>query len=200
MIPINTLLEAYRTGLFPMSIGGRIHWFSPEQRGILPLDSFHVSRRMRRILRQGRFQVTINMAFREVIYACASRQDDSGNWIDEEILESYSYMHNSGFAHSIEVWQAKQLVGGLYGVSLRGAFFGESMFHRTNNASKVALCTLVERLTKQGYRLLDLQWLTPHLAGLGAVEVPRQDYLRMLTNAMEINCIFAEQNNPSRSR
>ena len=190
MIPINTLLEAYRTGLFPMAVGGRIRWFSPERRGILPLDNFHVPRRLRRILRKGTFQVTINVAFSEVIRACASRPDDAGNWIDEEIITSYRHLHDAGFAHSVEAWQAEQLVGGLYGVSLRGAFFGESMFHRTTNASKVALCALVARLEERSYRLVDLQWLTPHLAGFGGVDVPRQAYLAMLSEAMQVDCTF----------
>lgn len=193
MIPINTLLDAYRTGLFPMAVGGRIRWFSPERRGILPLDRLHVSKRLRRVLRRGTFNITIDAAFGEVIRACASRPDATGNWIDEEIIASYRHLHDAGFAHSVEAWQDGQLAGGLYGVSLRGAFFGESMFHRTTNASKVALCALVDRLGAREYRLLDLQWLTPHLAALGAVDVERQTYLEMLAGAMAVDCTFAEE-------
>ena len=193
MIPINTLLDAYRTGLFPMAVGGSIHWFSPERRGVLPLNQFHVPRRLQRVLRQDRFHTTINKAFGDVIRACASRPDDAGNWIDEDIVASYHQLHDIGFAHSVEVWHEGRLAGGLYGVSLRGAFFGESMFHRMSDASKVALCALVARLDTGGYRLLDLQWLTPHLAQLGAVEVPRQVYLEMLTEAMRVDCTFSEK-------
>ena len=148
MIPIATLLSRYRTGYFPMAVEGRIGWFSPERRGVIPLDRFQVPRRLARVLRQGRFQSTVNRSFRDVITACASREDIRGNWIDEDILESYCALHDAGHAHSVEVWDEQQLVGGLYGVNLCGAFFGESMFHRVRDASKVALCVLVERLFK----------------------------------------------------
>ena len=199
MIRINTLLDAYRTGLFPMAVGGRIGWFSPDRRGILPLDRFHVPRRLQRVLRQGKFRTTIDAAFGEVMLACASRPDDVGNWINEEIIASYRNLHDAGFAHSVEVWQGERLAGGLYGVSLGGAFFGESMFHETTDASKVALCSLVERLGDRGYRLLDLQWLTPHLARLGAVDVPRRIYFEMLAKAMEVDCVFGEEELPPSS-
>ena len=190
MIPINTLLGAYRMGLFPMAVAGQIGWYSPERRGILPLEHFHVSRRLRRVLRQGRFHCTVDRAFRTVIAACAARPGDAGNWIDSEIIESYCALHDAGFAHSVEVWQGEQLAGGLYGVNLQGAFFGESMFHVATHASNVALCTLVDRLRDHGYQLLDVQWLTPHLARLGAIEVPRHEYLLMLAAAMEADCEF----------
>ena len=196
MIPINTLLDAYRTGLFPMAVGGRIGWFSPERRGILPLDRFHVPKRLQRVLRQGKFRTTIDAAFGEIVLACASRPDDAGNWIDAEIIASYRNLHDAGFAHSVEVWQDGRLAGGLYGVSLGGAFFGESMFHETTDASKVAVCNLVERLDARGYRLLDLQWLTPHLARLGAVDVPRRIYLEMLAEALEVDCVFGKEELP----
>ncbi len=192
MIPINTLLEAYRTGFFPMAAGGRLGWYSPEDRGVIPLDDFHVPRRLRRELRRGRFQTTTDRDFRRVIVTCASRADDAGNWIDDEIIESYCALHEAGFAHSVEVWQGETLVGGLYGVSLRGAFFGESMFHTETSASKVALCALVTRLKERGYRLLDLQWLTAHLSQFGAVEVSRREYLRRLASAIEIECVFGD--------
>lgn len=173
-----------------MVVGDRIKWFSPDRRGIVPLDRFHAPRRLRRIVRQGRFEVSENRAFREVIVACGSRTDPAGNWIDEEIVESYTALHAAGFAHSIETWRDGSLVGGLYGVSLRGAFFGESMFHLVTDASKVALCALVERLRAHGYVLLDIQWLTPHLERLGAIEVPRRRYLELLEDAMQEDCLF----------
>ena len=190
MIPINTLLGAYRTGYFPMVVGGRVGWFSPDQRGILPLDSVHVSGRLGRLLRQGRFAISVNRAFGKVIRACAARPDDAGNWIDDEIIESYTVLHEAGFAHSVEAWHGTRLVGGLYGVSLKGAFFGESMFHEVTDASKVALVGLVDRLRDREYRLLDIQWLTPHLAKFGAVAVPRRRYLQLLADAMEVDCTF----------
>ena len=190
MIPINTLLQAYRTGFFPMAAGGRLGWYSPEERGVIPLEDFHVPRRLKRAIR--RFQTTADLDFRRVIATCASRAGDAGNWIDNEIIESYCALHEAGFAHSVEVWQGETLVGGLYGVSFRGAFFGESMFHTVTNASKVALCALVTRLRERGYRLLDLQWLTAHLAQFGAVEVSRREYLRRLAGAMEIDCAFVD--------
>ena len=190
MIPINTLLAAYRTGYFPMAVGGRVGWFSPEQRGILPLEGFHTPKRLQRLRRQGRFDVTLNRAFGEVIATCAARPEDGGNWIDDEIIESYTALHAAGFAHSVEAWQGERLVGGLYGVSLNAAFFGESMFHHVTDASKVALCGLVDRLRERDYRLLDIQWLTPHLARLGAIEVPRRRYLELLAEAMQHECVF----------
>jgi len=141
-------------------------------------------------MRKGRLRTTINDAFRRVIVACASRPDDAGNWIDDEIIESYCALHESGHAHSVEVWRGTDLVGGLYGVSLRGAFFGESMFHTETDASKVALCVLVDRLRARNYRILDVQWETPHLASLGAVEISRLEYLQRLAAAMEADCAF----------
>ena len=190
MIPINTLLGAYRTGFFPMAVGGRVGWFSPDQRGILPLDAMHVPRRLGRLVRRGGFEISVNRAFDEVIRACAARPDDAGNWIDDEIIKSYAALHEAGFAHSVEAWRGTELAGGLYGVSLKGAFFGESMFHEVTDASKVALVGLVDRLRSHGYRLLDLQWSTPHLATFGAMEVPRRRYLELLAEAMEVDCTF----------
>ena len=192
MISINTLLEAYRTGFFPMASGGRFRWYSPVNRGVLPLNKFHVPRRLGRVLRSGRFRTSVNRDFRGVITACASRPDNAGNWIDVEIIESYCRLHDLGHAHSVEVWRDKSLVGGLYGVSLRGAFFGESMFHTVTDASKVALCSLVERLTERDYQLLDIQWLTTHLTNFGAIEISRREYLRRLSAAMQVECSFLE--------
>lgn len=196
MIPIKTLLAAYRNGYFPMAVDGRINWFSPDARGILPLERFHLSKRLQRLLRRGQFEVTINQSFRDVISACAARPEEAGNWIDEEIIESYSSLHEAGFAHSVEIWQEQRLVGGLYGVSLNAAFFGESMFHQVTDASKIALCALMHRLGERGYRLLDIQWLTPHLARFGAIEVTRRTYLKRLGEAMEVKCVFDHDRPP----
>ena len=189
MIPINTLLGAYSRGFFPMAVDGGIGWFSPDRRGILPIDALHVPRRLRRVLRQGRFRGTTNRAFPAVIAACAERPGE-GTWLDAELIAGYTALHEAGFAHSIEVWSGDRLAGGLYGVSLRGAFFGESMFHTVTDASKVALCLLVERLRCRGYRLLDVQWLTAHLARFGAIEVPRRRYLALLAAALAVECRF----------
>ena len=196
MIQIATLLGAYRTGYFPMAVNGGIGWFSPERRGVIPLDRLLVPRRLARLVRQRRFQCTVNRSFRKVISACASREDTHGNWIDDEILESYSALHQAGHAHSVEVWDEDRLAGGLYGVSLRGAFFGESMFHRVRDASKVALCFLVDRLRERGFSLLDLQWVTPHLRQFGAVEISRARYLTQLAESMQIDCVFDDPGQP----
>ena len=190
MIPTSTLLGAYRTGFFPMSIGGQIKWFSPDQRGVVPLEGFHAPKRLGRVIRQGKFDVTVNRAFSKVIAACGARPNSDGNWIDGEIIDSFTVLRTAGFAHSVEAWTDGDLVGGLYGVSLRGAFFGESMFHTATDASKVALCALVDRLRERGYTLLDIQWLTPHLQRLGAIEVPRRRYLELLADAMQEDCRF----------
>jgi leucyl/phenylalanyl-tRNA--protein transferase len=191
MIPATTLLRAYRAGFFPMAVKGRIHWFSPERRGIVPLDRFHMPRRLRRTVCGGRFEVSVNRAFGEVIAACAAGRTPRDTWIDDTIIDSYTALYRQGSAHSVETWRDGVLVGGLYGVSIRGAFFGESMFHRFTDASKVALCALVERLRERGYVLLDVQWVTPHLARLGAVGVPRAHYLTLLDRAMQEDCSFA---------
>ncbi|MEE2637858.1 MAG: leucyl/phenylalanyl-tRNA--protein transferase [Acidobacteriota bacterium] len=187
MISIGTLLGGYRTGYFPMEVNGDIRWFSPERRGVIPLDEFKVSRRLARLIRQDRFRCTVNAAFRDVIQACASRPNTAGNWIDPEILESYCLLHRAGHAHSVEVWHEGRLAGGLYGVSLRGAFFGESMFHQVRDASKVALSTLVGRLRHRGYVLLDVQWVTPHLEQFGAVEIARSLTLTRRGEGIELD-------------
>ena len=193
ILPVSMLLAGYRTGFFPMAVHGGIGWFSPEQRGVLPLNRLHVPKRLRRVVRQGHFEVSIDRAFDDVIRACASRDDtdEGGNWINDEIIESYCGLHRAGFAHSVEAWHAGELVGGLYGVSLKGAFFGESMFHRARDASKVALWRLVERLRERHYQLLDIQWLTPHLERLGAIEIPRGRYLELLAESMQVECHFS---------
>jgi len=191
MIPIDALLSAYASGWFPMAIApGEIRWYSPDPRGIIPLDTFHVPSRLRRTLRQRRFEIRVDTSFAAVITSCAERTDADGNWIDREIIESYCALHARGFAHSIEAWRDGELAGGLYGVSLRGAFFGESMFHRVADASKAALVALVERLRGRGFMLLDTQWTTDHLVQFGAVDIPRRRYLRLLGEALSADVEF----------
>ncbi len=166
---------------------GEIRWYSPDPRGIIPLDTFHVPSRLARTLRSRRFEIRIDTSFADVIAACAARPDADGNWIDQEIMESYCALHAHGVAHSVEAWQAGALVGGLYGVAIRGAFFGESMFHHVNDASKAALVALVGRLRERGFVLLDTQWVTGHLLQFGAIEIPRRRYLRLLDQALEVD-------------
>lgn len=188
MIDPALLVRAYREGIFPMALDdGEIGWFSPDPRGVLPLDTFHVPARLARTLRRAPFTVRSDTDFEGVMRACAADRDD-GTWISEEILESYVTLHRLGLAHSVEVWQDEALVGGLYGVHLGGAFFGESMFHRVTNASKAALVALVDRLTRRGFRLLDIQWVTPHLEQFGAVAISREVYLRQLRRAVALDC------------
>jgi len=187
VISVDLLASAYSSGWFPMAVApGEIRWYSPDPRGIIPLDGFHASRRLSRLVRQGRFVIRVDTDFQAVIRACAERQDEDGTWIDNEILDTYCMLHDRGIAHSIETWQNDQLVGGLYGVALGGAFFGESMFHRVTDASKVALVALVERLRERGFVLLDTQWVTDHLAQFGAIEIPRRRYLRLLEAALKV--------------
>lgn len=184
------LVRAYRAGFFPMadSRQGRIRWYSPDPRAVIPLETFHVPRSLQRTIRRGRFEVRVNTAFEDVIRACADRPE---TWISGEIIRAYEALHALGLAHSVETWREGRLVGGLYGVALGGAFFGESMFSRETDASKVALVALVERLRERGFVLLDTQFLTPHLARFGAVEIPRAEYLRRLDEALPLDCRFA---------
>jgi leucyl/phenylalanyl-tRNA--protein transferase len=194
MIEPELLVSAYASGWFPMAVeGGEIRWFSPDPRGIIPLEAFKVPQRLARVWRQGRFEMSVDRAFTEVMQACAETDrdpDDPGTWITPEIIESYAKLHTRGLAHSIEAWRGGRLAGGLYGVALGGAFFGESMFHRETDASKIALMALVERLRDRGYQLLDTQWSTTHLEQFGAIEVPRRDYLRRLERALRVTCDF----------
>jgi len=180
------LVRAYGQGIFPMAMeDGEIGWFSPDPRGVLPLDAFHAPSRLLRTAHSGRFDVRIDTAFEATMRACAEDREE-GTWISEEILESYLALHRLGLAHSVEVWQGTVLAGGLYGVHLGGAFFGESMFHRVRDASKVALVALVERMRHQAFTLLDIQWVTPHLAQFGATEIPRRVYLQQLARALAL--------------
>jgi leucyl/phenylalanyl-tRNA--protein transferase len=218
----NRLLEAYRRGIFPWYDDNLpICWWSPDPRAIFELDHFHVPRRLRRTCRSGRFQVTFDRAFSEVIGGCADRPGQ-GTWITKEMMDAYQSLYRLGHAHSVEVWadpgdseseirnyplgrfgpfspfkgpqgqkgQKGQLVGGLYGVALRGLFAGESMFSRRRDASKVALVHLVERLRERGFQLFDIQFLNDHTARLGAVEIPRREYLARLRAALECDASF----------
>jgi leucyl/phenylalanyl-tRNA--protein transferase len=190
IIPLEALLNAYANGVFPMAEDGEILWFSPERRGLIPLDSrFRIPHGLRRTLKRGLFEVRWNTAFREVMLACAERKE---TWIDEVILKSYCALHEEGFAHSVECWDADGLQGGLYGVALAGVFFGESMFHRKTDASKVALVALVETLREKNFQLLDTQWMTDHLRLFGGYELPRREYLAQLQAALEATEASAE--------
>lgn len=183
VIPPEVLLNAYAEGVFPMADEGEILWFSPKRRGLIPLDErFHIPHGLKRALRRKPFELRWNTAFRDVMLGCADRQE---TWIDPVILESYCLLHRLGHAHSVECWDADGLQGGLYGVELPGVFFGESMFSRKTDASKIALVELVERLRERGFRLLDTQWLTPHLKTFGGYEVPRAEYLHWLSNTLQ---------------
>ena len=177
-----TLVAAYRNGLFPMPAGRKIGWWSPDPRGIIPVDGLRVSRSMRRSAR--RFEVRLDTAFRAVMVACADPRRPHG-WIDRRFVEAYTELHRLGWAHSVETYLDGELVGGVYGVRVERLFAGESMFHTATDASKVALMALVDWLGSIGTTLLDVQWTTPHLRSLGAVDVTRRTYLRMLAEAVE---------------
>jgi len=178
------LLQGYATGIFPMADSrdaAELFWVEPRNRAILPLDRFHLSRSLKRVLRSGRFAVTHDRDFRAVITACADREE---TWINAELESAMLALHGSGHAHSVEVWSGDGLVGGLYGVKLGRAFFGESMFSRATDASKVALAWLVARLRAGNFTLLDCQFMTEHLASLGAITVPRETYVALLSAAL----------------
>ena len=190
------LLAAYAAGAFPMADDeGQIHWLAPDPRAVIELDAFKTSRSLRSVLRRGAFRVTFNRAFAEVVEACADRP--KGTWISPEVVEAYGALHRLGFAHSVEAWKNDRLAGGLYGVAIGGAFFGESMFHRQGDASKVALASLVERMRQRGYLLLDVQFLTEHLRRCGAIEIPRCDYERRLIKAVQHACAFDDAFGPT---
>ncbi len=182
------LVRAYAQGVFPMAErrdSTELYWVSPERRGIIPLDGFHVPRRLARTVRSDRFTVTSDTCFVDVMHACAEAgAGREQSWINAEIVRLYTALHASGQAHSIECWRGGKLAGGLYGVSLGAAFFGESMFSRERDASKVALVHLVATLIEGGYELLDTQFITSHLAQFGTIEIPRTDYLELLDRAM----------------
>jgi leucyl/phenylalanyl-tRNA--protein transferase len=188
------LLRAYAIGVFPMAESAdsdEVRWIEPRSRGILPLDAFHVSRSLRKAVRRGQFTITADRAFAAVMRACAAPAPGrDGTWINEAIHVAYNDLHRIGHAHSIEAWRDEELVGGLYGVSLGGAFFGESMFSRSTDASKVALVHLVARLRRGGFVLLDAQFITAHLRQFGAVEIPRRRYLEKLAAALARRATF----------
>ena len=196
------MLRAYRAGLFPMAEsrrGDRLYWLDPERRGVIPLDGgFHLSRRLRRTVLSGPYRVTADADFAGAIAGCAApapgRED---TWINPEIEYLFRALHEQGHAHSVEVWEGARMVGGLYGVVLGGAFFGESMFSRARDASKVALVHLVARLRLGGFVLLDAQFLTEHLAQVGAHEIPRADYKRRLANALTAEARWAAEPDPA---
>lgn len=185
------LLGAYGAGYFPMaeSKNGEIGWYSPDPRAIIPLDGFKISRSLNQVLKKKTFELRINNSFEEVVRKCAEREE---TWISEEIIKSYIQLHRLGFAHSVETWKDEVLVGGLYGVTLGAAFFGESMFSRVKDSSKVALVYLVEQLRAKKFRLLDTQFITPHLSRLGAIEIPRGEYLSLLKNSVRLKRSFLD--------
>lgn len=189
------LLRAYAAGIFPMAQSRddpELYWIDPEWRGVIPLDAFHVPRRLRRTVRRDHFETTADKAFGEVVEACAaSTRGRPDSWINDEIAAAYSELARLGHAHSVECWLKGKLVGGLYGVSLGGAFFGESMFSRERDASKVALVHLVARLRRGGFALLDTQFITKHLEQFGAIEIPRDDYRQLLAAALEVEGNFS---------
>jgi leucyl/phenylalanyl-tRNA--protein transferase len=188
MIPPHLLLEAYAQGLFPMADkDGTIYWYDPDPRAIIPLERFHVPRRLARTVSQERFEIRINTAFRAVMEGCARRKP---TWISEEIIESYFLLYQYGFAHSLETWLGGRLVGGIYGVAMRGLFAGESMFHIERDASKVALVELVQRLRQRGFTLFDVQFSNSHLEHFGVVELPRLVYKRHLARALSADASF----------
>jgi leucyl/phenylalanyl-tRNA---protein transferase len=194
MLPLapETLLTAYSQGVFPMAHpDGQIYWYSPDPRAVLPLDRLHISRSLRRTIRKGIYDIRMNSDFSSVLDACAQPvRGREETWISAEIGEAYNQLHSLGFAHSVEAWRGENLVGGLYGVSLRGLFAGESMFSRERDASKVALYYLVHHLRERGFVLLDVQFQTSHLEKMGAVEIPRYQYLMFLRQAMAVDVYF----------
>lgn len=191
-ITADLIIHAYAQGIFPMAETAEssdVFWVDPKKRGIIPLDQFHLPRKLARTIRKAPFDIRIDTAFIEVIKGCADTIMNAGRqetWINDQIIGLYAQLFDQGFVHTVECWQDGELVGGLYGVSIGGAFCGESMFHRVTDASKVALAYLVARLKTGGYCLLDTQFITPHLSQFGAMEIPRHDYKMRLTQALEI--------------
>jgi leucyl/phenylalanyl-tRNA--protein transferase len=191
-LSIARLRLAYRSGIFPWT-DDPPSWWSPDPRGVIEFDRLHVSRSLARTLRSGRFRVTVNRAFRQVMEGCAAPAPGRAEtWISPAFVEAYTLLHQAGHAHSVECWLGGELVGGIYGVAVGGLFAGESMFHRASDASKVALANLTERLRQRGFALFDIQMLTPITRQLGAVEIPREEYLSRLIEALKRNCVFAD--------
>jgi leucyl/phenylalanyl-tRNA--protein transferase len=184
------VLNAYAQGIFPMADHtGKIRWYAPDPRAILEHENLYISRSLRATLRKQTYQVSIDANFETVMRCCAERDE---TWINESFISTYTQLHYAGFAHSVEAWEGKQLVGGLYGVSLGGAFMGESMFSSATDASKICLVALVAHLKERGYVLHDVQFWTPHLASLGVTEIPRKEYERRLKKALQLECNWNE--------
>lgn len=186
------LISGYAMGCFPMAEdrnSSEINWYAPDPRGIIPLPEFHTPKTLAKLIRRDPFKIVTNVDFKGTMVGCAERES---TWISDQIIEAYTTLNQLGYAHSIECWQQDQLVGGLYGVALGGAFFGESMFSRVRDASKVALVHLVHRLRAKGYVLLDTQFITPHLQRFGAIEIPREQYERELKKALSVHVITWE--------
>ncbi|MBI3649575.1 MAG: leucyl/phenylalanyl-tRNA--protein transferase [Acidobacteria bacterium] len=189
------IIQAYRQGIFPMATGleGEIDWFIADPRTVVPIDErFRVRRSLRQAMRKMSYEIRINTAFAEVIRACARHDEKSedGVWLSEEMIALYTELHRRGVVHSVEVWMNQELIGGLYGVAIQGAFFGESMFTRVSYASQIALVALVERLRERRYRLLDAQMRTPHIAHFGALDISHDEYLDLLFDALQYDCRF----------
>ena len=195
----STLVDAYRRGIFPWPHAGLpLPWFSPDPRGVIRLDGFHVSRSLRRTLRRRGWETTVDQAFAAVLGGCSERPADVGTWITSPMARAYQRLHELGWAHSLEVWEGERLVGGVYGVQCGGVFTGESMFHREPDASKVALADLCARLDEAGGTLLDVQLTTAHLRSLGAVDVPRESFLGILSSARELDVRLSTSRRPVR--
>ena len=191
-LSVPRLLLAYRSGIFPWT-DNPVTWWSPDPRAIFELDRFHVPESLARVIRNGVFKITIDRAFRKVVEACAEPAPGrERTWISPNFVEAYTRLHKTGHAHSVECWQGAQLVGGIYGVSIGGLFAGESMFHRVSNASKAALYHLIQHLRRSGFVLFDIQSTTPITRQLGAISIPREEYLRRLAQAVTMNCAFRE--------
>ena len=184
------IVHAYRQGIFPMADDdGTINWYRPNPRAVFPLDTFHVPKSLAKTLRQGKFEIRVDADFEGVMHGCAGRDE---TWISSGIIRAYTELHRLGAAHSVEAWQGGELVGGLYGVALGGAFMGESMFSRATDASKVCLVHLVERLKARGFILLDSQMPTEHLARFGQIEIPHEAYMRQLKRALALPARFVD--------
>jgi len=196
-MPLNTqridpefLLHAYASGVFPMAMDdGEIGWFSPDPRGIIPLDTFKPPHGMKRVIENPPFEIRIDTAFEDVMRGCADRDE---TWINESIIDTYSNLASRGYAHSVEAWEGDELVGGLYGVSMGAAFFGESMFSRRSEASKLCLVALVARMRERDFKLLDTQWTNPHLEKFGAIDIPKSEYMEQLSIAIDSGVRFVD--------
>jgi leucyl/phenylalanyl-tRNA--protein transferase len=187
-----TLVYAYASGVFPMAEEtGEIFWYSPDPRAIIPIQSYEPAKSLRPIINQKRFEIRVDTCFEQVVRHCAlPRASDPGTWISEEIVQAYTELHRMGFAHSVEAWQEEKLVGGLYGVAMGAAFFGESMFSLVSNSSKVAFHYLIQILREQNYQLLDSQLMNDNVLRYGAINIPRSAYLKRLAKALKTTCDF----------